>query len=93
MEDLWTAAYPSMTLLETLTLTDVIRGDADSRGRFGHSSQGALQYGGDALDIVSMDEPERCEGCGEPLNSVVVMVHTADGWKVFHADCLGIKVA
>jgi hypothetical protein len=40
-----------------------------------------------------MDEPERCEGCGEPVSSVVVMVHTADGWKVFHADCLGIRAA
>jgi hypothetical protein len=44
LEDLWTAAYSSMeTLLETVTLADVIRGDVDSGGRFGHSSQGALQ--------------------------------------------------
>jgi hypothetical protein len=45
------------------------------------------------LDTVSMERPERCEGCDKPLSDVVVMVHTAEGWKVFHADCLGVQAA
>ena len=45
------------------------------------------------LDTLSMEKPERCEGCEKPLSDVVVMVHTADGWKVFHADCLGVAAA
>jgi hypothetical protein len=40
-----------------------------------------------------MEKPERCEGCDKPLSDVVVMVHTDEGWKVFHADCLGVQAA
>jgi hypothetical protein len=40
-----------------------------------------------------MQEPEVCEGCGRALDSVVVMVHTAEGWRVFHAECIGVHAA
>jgi hypothetical protein len=40
-----------------------------------------------------MEEPEVCEGCGRALESVVVMVHTTEGWRVFHAECIGVHAA
>jgi hypothetical protein len=40
-----------------------------------------------------MEEPEVCEGCGRALDSVVVMVHTTEGWRVFHAECIGVHAA
>jgi hypothetical protein len=46
------------------------------------------------LDISrGMQEPEVCEGCGRALESVVVMVHTTEGWRVFHAECIGVNAA
>jgi hypothetical protein len=39
-------------------------------------------------------EPTPCPICDLSTDlGVVVMVHTADGWVTFHAECLGVKVA